>query len=403
MSEDRKIPVVDFRDKKAVLNAAMLNSGELSSMDKKAQKQLKKEIEKANTTVVKFTDKEISQMPKNIQRLIIIDKKRCRLRTRQSGKNSITYQIRFRRDGYEINANGKTIELAKQNFIEKSKTAKTKSQNSNSFPKTFHSFAMYYFQHFRKEKVAEKTYTSDLNRYKKYLYPHFGEENLSKITPSGCKEILDKVKSQGKGKTADELYSLMNTVFNGAISHGLIERNPLTTVLHIQHDRTEGKALTAEELQTLFNWLPSSECAVEIALILFCGLRPNEMENKTHPPIREGAFIKAVNSKRKFKDKNKIEYKYIPICSRAKPFFENGITVHWSAKSVRRRLQKILPNNTLKDLRTTFYTKCQIFGVAEPALKEFMGHSFGTLGNAYSDLSKYGDYLLQEGIKLEKW
>jgi hypothetical protein len=114
MSEDIKLPVVDFRDKKAVLNAAMPD-------DKDTQKQIKQELKKAKAeiTIVKFTEKEISQMPKVIQRLIIIDKKRCRLRTRKSGKNSTTYQIRFRRDGYEINANGKTIELAKANFIEK--------------------------------------------------------------------------------------------------------------------------------------------------------------------------------------------------------------------------------------------------------------------------------------------
>ena len=406
MIEDNKLTVINFNDKKAVLRAATLEPKNITSEEKDAQKRLKNEIEKlkADTIIVKFTDKEISLMPKNVQRLIIIDKKRCRLRTRKSGKNSITYQIRFRRNGYDINANGKTIELAKQNFIEKLKTAVPVSKScDNDFPKTFHSFAMYYFENFRKERVAEKTYKTDLNRYKRYLQPYFKETPINKITPSNCKKLLDEVKEQGKGKTADELYSIMNAIFNSAISHRLIEVNPLSTVLHIQHDREEGKALAPTDEQKLLSWLPSSDCTVELALMLFCGLRPNEVENEKNPPQRCGAFIKAVNSKRHFKDKTKIEYKYIPICERLKEFIGEKVVIRHSARAVRKRLQVVLPDYTLKDLRTTFYTKCQMYGVAEPALKEFMGHSFGKLGNAYSDLTQYGDYLLQEGEKLNKW
>ena len=39
--------------------------------------------------------------------------------------------------------------------------------------------------------------------------------------------------------------------------------------------------------------------------------------------------------------------------------------------------------------------------MAENALKEFVGHSLGALGNAYTDLSD--EYLLSEGKKLDNW
>ena len=354
--------------------------------------------------IVHFSDKEIKQMPKQLQQLIIVNRRRCRMRKRPCG-DGYTYEIRFRAQGYNLSASGKTKELAKQNMLKKLRAAQPQKREDDLFnvPSTFNAFAMHYFENFRKPKVAEQTFYGDLGRYKRYLLPRFKETPLQKITPSDCKAILDDVLAQKKGKTADDLYSLMNGIFNSAIAHGILARNPLAVVFHLQHEREEGVALSPEEEALLLRELPFSDCAFEIALLLFTGLRANELENVEHPPELHGEFIKAVNSKRHNLDKSKVEFKYIPICDRLRPFLVNGIQIRNRAKTVRRRLKKILPNHTLKDLRTTFYTRCQTLHVAEPALKEFMGHSFGKLGNAYSDLTKHKDYLLSEGSKLNLW
>ena len=80
------------------------------------------------------------------------------------------------------------------------------------------------------------------------------------------------------------------------------------------------------------------------------------------------------------------------------PYLAEQVLTIPCARLYREKFKEILPNHKLYDLRTTFYTRCTECGVAEPALKEFVGHSFGSLGNAYTDLSD--EYLLKEGEKL---
>lgn len=358
--------------------------------EENAKKKLEEELLKIGT--ITFTKKEIAIMPKFIQRLILVEKRRCRLRTKKTGKNSISYEIRFRCDGYNVSASGKTIELAKQNMLEKLKTAKPVIKIGNkNIPTTFNTFANYYFENFRREKVTKKTMENDLSRYNKYLKPFFQEKDISKITPLDCKTLLNTVKN--KGKTCDELHSLLNLIFKCAINHNIITINPLNMVLHIKHEKEHGKALTKDEEKLLLNSIKNNDTKSLIALLLYTGIRPNELETAR----KEKQFIIAINSKRK---NGKIEYKKIPICNKLKPFIIE-IPKERDLKIIRKEFNTILPNHRLYDLRTTFYTRCQELSVEPTARNLFVGHSLGVLGNTYTDISD--EYLLKEGEKLNKW
>ncbi len=350
-----------------------------------------KETEKG---IVNFTEKELNTMPKNIKKLLLLDKKRCRLRTRKSGVNSITYEIRFRREGYNISATGKTIELAKANFLQKCKMADNCTKSATgTIPTTFDAFAQFYFVTFRAEKVAKATLKSDKTRYNKYLKSFFKESPLKNITPMDCKKLLDSIKAQGKGKTADEIYSLLNVIFKSAIAHALIDRNPLDIVQHIQHERKSGQALTKQEEQALKTAFQGSQYLQSYMVLLYTGLRPNELFTAKI----DGQFIVAENSKRKNK---KVAYKRIPIIDALKPYLSEPLEFARLEK-LRSTLKEVLPNHILYDLRTTFYTRCDEFGVSPVARDEFVGHSSGALTNAYRSLSD--EYLLQEAKKLNKW
>ena len=355
--------------------------------------EIKNESAKAKKGIVEFTDKEINQMPKNLKRLLIIDKKRCRLRTRQSGKNTTTYEIRYRRGGYNITAAGKTIALAKANFISKCKAAAIIDGNSFDVPTTFNDFATFYFNTFRKEKVSAATLKSDMARYNKYLKPYFKNAPIKNINPSACKILLDRVKAQGLGKTADELHSLLNVIIKSAIAHGIIDRNPLDIVLHITHERESGKALTKDEEISLKSTLKGSQYLAPLMILLYTGLRPNELKTAEI----QGNFIVAINSKRKNRN---VVYKKIPIIKALKPYITDPLTIA-RPETLRLYLKQALPTHKLYDLRTTFYTRCDEFGVSAAARDEFVGHSNGVLTDTYRNLSD--DYLLEQGKKLNKW
>ena len=112
------------------------------------------------------------------------------------------------------------------------KIKKRRPQTTNAYgvPETFNAFATYYFENFRKKRVSEKTFYSDMGRYNKYLKPYFKETPIKKISPKACQSLIEDISAQGKGKTADEIFSLLSVILKMAIRHDIIKNNPLDIV-----------------------------------------------------------------------------------------------------------------------------------------------------------------------------
>lgn len=316
-----------------------------------------------------------------------------------SGKNTFCYEIRYRANGYDIRVSSTDLRKAKEKFL-----AKTTPQEIEKYyigkasqPNTFtdlEQFTLFFFEEHRKNKVTPQTYKCDFGRLKNYIFPTLGKMDVKQITPAKCQALIHSIQNNGKGKTAEEIYSLLSIIFKGAIAYGLIEKSPLAIVQIQKHVRESGKALSKEEEKLLLTRLTESDFRIAAAIGLYTGLRPNELASVEI----KGDFIVALNSKRK---NGKIEYKRIPIIDVLRPYIKNGIPPLPTPQLLRRRVTAILPNHKLYDLRTTFYTRCDEYGVAGPARDEFVGHSGGALTNAYRDLSD--EYLLREGKKLNEW
>ncbi len=354
----------------------------------------KKEEESGSFNI---TNKEIEKMSNTIKGKIFAEGFAVCWRKRPCGKNSYTYQVRFQRGIYNIQFHEKRKEDLKPRFLQElRKQAKNppdkRPKQQNGVPTTFTKFAEYYFENFRKLKVGERTFQGDMNRFYRHIEPHFKDKRLQDITALECQTLLKRLTESGKGKTADEVCCLLNIIFKHAVRHHLIQWSPMDTVFHVKHERQHGIALTKEEELLLLESYRGTMYELPFAVALYTGLRPNEYDSARI----DGGLIIALNSKRK---NRKVVYKRIAISPMLQPYLDNVQALSFPRpETMREKIKAVLPNHKLYDLRTTFNTRCKECSVADPARMEFMGHSLGELGNAYTDLSNA--YLLKEGTKI---
>ena len=333
-----------------------------------------------------FSKEELSRMPTTLRRRFRIGTLRAYAR-KKVHPNTVTYEVRCRMDGVNISASGVTLEEARRHFIEK---VKGLERGDGVIPKKFEPFAVYYFEKFRKRKVTAETYRLDVSRCTRHIFPAIGAKDLRFVTPSDCQNLIDELKDKGMGKTGDEVRTLLNQIFKGAIAHGLIARNPLDVCVYVPHVRKHGKALT--KVQEAILAASSSPYRVYWLIALYTGMRPNEYVTLR----REGDMLICKNSKRKHARE---EFKRIPISPMLAPVIGEMQTFAWpTTQTLYKNLRKVLPDFTLYDLRTTFYTRCQECGVAPAARDEMAGHSGGVLSDTYTDLSD--DFLRREAAKL---
>ena len=427
MEREKLIEILNFittvecsnEQKKALLEMAantitVDKLSELVSNNDGKETEQDKASESNEVGIVKFTKKEISQMPTYFRKTFRTAGCNAHVLRRKSGKNSWNYMIRYRRDGYNIVVSSNNLEEAKRKFIEKlhaddelkrqqefakvtgapiTRTPLLKQQAEfNGVPTTFDRFANYYFEKFHKRKVSASTYRVAMSNYKNHVFPHFGDMPLRQITAEKCQMLLDRLIAEDKPRTEENVHTMLNMLFKAAIKHGIIQHNPIDMVFHTKHEREHGMALTKDEEKKLLAETAGTPYQQMFAIGLYTGLRPNEYKTA----YIEDGFIVANNSKRK---NGKVELKKIPITPMLAPYVKDGDSLFfYRLEQIRHKFNGILPNHKLYDLRTTFYTRCMECGIAEAAIKKYVGHTLGGLADTYADLGD--DFLKREGQKL---
>ncbi len=339
--------------------------------------------------LVKFTEKEISQMSITFKRQFIANGLVTHIRKIKSGKNTICYEIRYRSNGYYITASSTDLAEAKRKFIAKTKPGEIEkyrvqvgSTGLSKFCDVFQEWLDY------KENVGTinekgiQRFKADFNS----LSPKLQKMPIENIRTGTLSEAMKGIKP----RKYEELRTLFNGIFKYAIASGIVSRNPVTLIPFKRAERQNREALSKEEIEaflkniTLAQFAPIKQGAY---LLYFFGLRPCEVDEETR---REGDFLIVRNRKRK---NGKIEYKKIPIPKQAQGLIDWGAPLTFQCEEYDRpkHFKKLFNSSgkTAYNLRHTFSTLCQEASVPQEVVEVWLGDSpqrlIGKVYTHYSD------------------
>ncbi len=346
--------------------------------------------------IITFTNNEVKRMEKTFKKHFILNGYIAHVIKRKSGKNGFYYEIRYRRNGYNIRAASVDINQAKRIFLEK------------TLPKNIGKYLV------RRQKsgfnLLEEIF-EEWHRYKKgtvndkehlRFQVNFNNlpEELRKKPIAHIRTIdIDAILKEVKPRKYEELRTLFNGIFKYAVASGIITHNPVALIKFKRAERQSRESLSKDEILAFLERIkePKYNNIRQFAYILyFFGLRPCEIDEETR---REGDFLITRNRKRK---NGKIEYKKIPIPMQVQGLidWDKPLTADLHRLKINDIMKELLAGKTAYCLRHTFATVCQQY-VRPDIVDIWMGDSPDRLvGKVYTH---FPDDFMYEQMQLVKF
>ena len=314
------------------------------------------QTESLGSEIITFTKGEITKMDKTFKKHFILNGYIAHVTKRQSGKKGFYYQIRYRRNGYNVEASSVNLQEAKRKFLEK-----TKPENIGKYlVKKMKSGFNLLEEIFEEWHACKKGTVVDKEHLRfKVNFMALPEELRQKPITQIRTVDIDTVMKDVKPRKYEELRTLFNGIFKYAVASGIIQHNPVALIKFKRAERQTRDALPKKEIIAFLERIKQpkyDEIRQAMYLLYFFGLRPCEVDNDAH---KEGNFLIARNRKRK---NGKIEYKKIPIPTQAQGLIDwnKPLTFQTQSKYAQDELIKdLLGGKTGYYLRHTFSTVCQ--------------------------------------------
>lgn len=351
---------------------------------------------KTSSATIKFTKEEIDMMSKTFKKEFIANGCAGRVIKRPSGKKGFYYEIRYRRNGYNITVSNVDLNVTKKLFIEATKhldSPETLTKNRLKFGVIASEWLEY-----KKNKIAYQTWQGYDSNVKKYLTEELRERPITEIRTVDIDRFMRRFDENPRGY--EDMRTVINQIFKYAIASGIIVHNPVTLVPFKRAERKARDRLSDIQILAFLQRLkePRFDRVRQLAYVLyFFGLRPCEIDDETR---FENGFLICRNRKRK---NGKIEYKKIPVPEQAQGLIDFDASVK-SELSYDRWLDlikealgdKLTPYN----LRHTFASICAEH-VREEIVDVWMGDSSERLiGRTYVH---YSDEFMKAEMKKVKF
>ena len=196
-----------------------------------------------------FTKQEISNMAKTFKSDFVANGFAAHILKRQNSKNSVIFEIRYRRNGYYIHVSGATLEKAKENFIRETlpeNIEKHKRIEKTTSLNTF-LFVTQEWLKFRKTNLNPVTLKNYESYCKRFLFPSLGGRPISSIKTIDISNIMATV----QGRVYEDLRVVLNSVFKYALANSLISNNPMLLIPFKKAERNNRRALTNDQHKKL--------------------------------------------------------------------------------------------------------------------------------------------------------
>lgn len=395
----QQIPNESERDEvtQIVLKAAA-ESITLETLKKITAQPKKEEKKEQSGGFVKFTKKEIEQMPEHFKKCIIIDDMMVSYRITYQGY----YQVRYRRDGYDLEVAAKDLATAKNRFLKKLAEASRKV-SLQGYP---------LFKDYAAEWLKEKSRTVKESTYKGYeqlvrvnLLPAFGEMSLAEITRKEVQDLLFSYADQGKNRTAQKLKVMLTAMFDVIVSDYPKLTNPMGKIVLNHYEVKKGRAFTKDEEKKIIDFCkehPQYHGNSALLLLMYTGMRVGELKTAEY----DGQYITCISEKTR-KGRKEIVRK-IPISPMLKKIlhmidFEKA--THTNRDVARDTIKRIFPDRHTHELRYTFITRAKECGVNPEVVMLWVGHEHdqdvrtSKVDRGYTTYSE--EYLLSEILKID--
>lgn len=351
-----------------------------------------------------FTEKEILKMPKQFRKHF----RTCGL-TAHIRRIRGVYEIRYRRDGYNVSASHKELARAKEKFIialcladqKKKEPPKTEPivELSPAEKTVFADYMFVWLETVKQPAVKETTFTDYMSIYNCHVLEDFKGYTLADVTRQKIQDVVNKHVGAGLNRMMKKYFQLLKAVLNVAVADEIISRNPAEYVSLPRYEEENGTALTLEEEKLLAERAKETPYYGAFMFLLYTGTRRSEVSSAELDEKNE--WITVVSSKqRKGVTAKTRKIPVTPMLKKVLSDIDLPTIKAMQCHNFTVWLPKLLPNHHCHDLRHTFITRCQECGVPREVVSLWAGHKADNTmtSNVYTHFS--ADFQLKEAKKV---
>ena len=354
--------------------------------------------------VLKFSKKEILQMPTVYQSIFAAGNLIVHYRLRKDG----VYEARFHRQGIDIEVSSKDFTVLKQKFIEKLRNFKVNHDGKANVVKTFAEYAEEWLN-IKRVTTKPSTYSEYARMLNHDILPVFGNKPVLEIDRSALQSFLLTYVDNGTIRTADKLFLVLRCIFD-VVADDYCISSPMKKVIVPNYQSKKGSAFTYEEEQQLINYCLSNlnkDTSHALMVLLYTGLRRSELASLN---VINGVWLECDTSKERM-GKNVVKRKipFTPMMKRVLPYIDFEKAKNVNLSSLHTTMKRVFPQRHLHELRYTFITRCKECGVHGEVVMLWDGHEedktvhSSRIDRGYTDFSD--KFMLREAEKVDylKW